>query len=147
MIFRLVNEDVLLQHAAERPWFGWGGWGRNLEVDPISGQFTSVSDGYWVVVMTISGIVGYLSIFGLLCGSVIRLWLATRSGPVDRWTAGLALIMAASLVDLIPNATVTPLTWISAGALAGLAARGMPVTAGKTAPAPVASRAMKTVIG
>jgi len=78
---------------------------------------------------------------------VIRLWLATRSGPVDRWTAGLALIMAASLVDLIPNATVTPLTWMSAGALAGLAARGMPVGARQAAPAPAARRAMKTVIG
>ncbi len=145
--FRFMNEQVLLDRASQKPLAGWGGWGRNLEIDPVSGQFTSVSDGYWVVVMTISGIAGYLSIFGLLCGSVIRLWAAARSGAVSRWTGGLALIMAASLVDLIPNATVTPLTWISAGALAGLAARGMPASAKSTVASQPASRAMKTVIG
>lgn len=145
--FRFINEQVLLDRASQKPWAGWGGWGRNLEVDPISGRFTTVTDGYWIVVMTTNGILGYVSIFGLLCGSVFRLWLATRSGPVDRWTAGLALIMAANLVDLVPNATVTPLTWMSAGALAGLSARGMRVGARKATPAPAARRAMKTVIG
>lgn len=124
LIFRFNNEQVLLDRASLKPLAGWGGWGRNLEVDPNSGDFTSVSDGYWIVVMTMSGVMGYVGIFGLLCGSVVRIWMAARRDGIDRWTAGLALIMAANLVDLIPNATVTPLSWLSAGALAGLAARG-----------------------
>lgn len=135
--YRLMNEEVLLERAALKPLAGWGGWGRNLEIDPISGQFTTVTDGFWVVILTINGIMGYLSVFGLLCGSVIRIWLTSRGAPIDRWTAGLALVMAANLVDLIPNATVTPLTWLSMGALAGLAARGVTAPAeGPAGPAP-----------
>ncbi len=147
--FRFNNEALLLDRASQKPLAGWGGWGRNLEVDPISGEYTSVSDGHWIVVMSISGIMGYVAAFGLLCGSVLRLWIASRGRVLDRWTAGLALIMAANLVDLIPNATVTPLTWLSAGALAGLAARG--VTADAAAPAtttaPQPRGRLRTVIG
>lgn len=147
--FRFNNEEILLERASRKPLAGWGGWGRNLEVDPISGRFTSVSDGYWIVMMTLGGIMGYVATFGLLCGSVIRLWLVARHRPVDRWTAGLSLIMAASLVDLIPNATVTPLTWLSVGALAGLAARGLPSPADQPQAQAQALRhpPMRTVIG
>nr|WP_111299607.1 hypothetical protein [Paracoccus saliphilus] len=147
--FRFDNEKILLERASRKPLAGWGGWGRNLEVDPISGRFSSVSDGHWIVMMTLAGIMGYVATFGLLCGSVIRLWLAARHRPVDRWTAGLSLIMAASLIDLIPNATITPLTWLSVGALAGLAARGLPSPQDRPQAEPAALRhpPMKTVIG
>lgn len=147
--FRFDNEQVLLDRASLKPLAGWGGWGRNLEVDPVSGEYTSVSDGHWIVVMTISGIMGYVASFGLLCGSVLRLWIAAGRGTVDRWTAGLALIMAASLVDLIPNATVTPLTWLAAGALAGMAARGVtaPAATPATALPPAPRGRLRTVIG
>ena len=43
---------------------------------------------------------------------------------------------------------VKAVRWLALiGALAGLAARGMPVEARQAAPAPAARRAMKTVIG
>lgn len=146
--FRFRNEQVLLDRASMKPLAGWGPWGRNLVIDPQSGRFTSVSDGYWIVVMTISGIMGYVATFGILCGSVIRLWIAARVGSVDRWTAGLALITAANLVDLIPNATVTPLTWISLGALAGVAARGVRAKEGQAAPLAVPRHPrLRAVIG
>ncbi|WP_410216630.1 hypothetical protein [Paracoccus sp. (in: a-proteobacteria)] len=148
--FRFDNEQVLLDRASLKPLAGWGAWGRNLEVDPYSGRFTTVTDGQWIVAMTLSGILGYVASFGLLCGSVVRIWLSARSNGIDRWTAGLALIMAANLVDLIPNATLTPLTWLSAGALAGLAARGVASQGAAERPAAVllARRpAMRTIIG
>ena len=73
--------------------------------------------------------------FGLLCGSVIRVWYhSATSGRYDRWTVGMTLILAANIVDLIPNATLTPLSWLAAGALAGLAARR--VTGTDAAPQP-----------
>ncbi|MGR3409127.1 MAG: hypothetical protein ACU0DH_01685 [Paracoccus sp. (in: a-proteobacteria)] len=145
--FRFANEDLLLERASQKPLAGWGGWGRNLDIDPISGRFATVSDGYWVVMMTISGIIGYVATFGLLCGSLIRLWIAARASAIDRWTAGLALMMAANLVDLVPNATVTPLTWLSLGAVAGLAARGVTVPQDAGVPRVKDRPRMRTVIG
>ena len=53
---RFINEQVLLDRASRRSrWQAGADWGRGLEVDPISGEFTTQSsvDGYWVVVMTI----------------------------------------------------------------------------------------------
>lgn len=123
--FRFDNELILLDHASEKFLAGWGDWGRNLMIDPYSGEYLTVADGQWIIVMSMNGILGFIAMFGLLCGSVIRIWRATAGQEVDRWTAALALILAANLIDLIPNATLTPLTWLGAGALAGLAARGV----------------------
>jgi hypothetical protein len=40
--FRINNEEQLLARAQERPWFGWGGYGRNLILDPVSGQIRTI---------------------------------------------------------------------------------------------------------
>ncbi|MBM3605525.1 MAG: hypothetical protein FJX25_12475 [Alphaproteobacteria bacterium] len=149
LTFRFDNEKVLLERASQKLWAGWGGWTRNLIVDPTNGRISSISDGQWVVTMTTSGVLGYLASFGLLCGSVMRIALARGRSRLDGWTAGLCLIMVASLIDLIPNATLTSLTWLSAGALAGLAARGIvPATGQDPVPERMAARPrLRTIIG
>ena len=48
----------------------------------------------------------------------------------------IALILAANMVDLIPNATLTSVTWVTAGALAGWAVRRETVDAGSAAASP-----------
>ncbi|WP_134726295.1 hypothetical protein [Paracoccus luteus] len=123
--FRLMNEDVLLARAAEKPLTGWGGWNRNHEVDPFSGRVTTVTDGRWIVQMSAGGLISFAATFLLLTGSVVRAARAARAtaSSSDAAAAGLALIVAANMVDLIPNSTLTSLTWISAGVLAGWAAR------------------------
>lgn len=127
--YRFQNETALLGRAAEKALTGWGEWNRNHIMDPVSGRPLTVTDGMWIVQMSTLGLLGFLWMFGLLAGSLLRfaLW-SGRNGP-DAAAAGLAVILAANLVDLIPNATLTPLTWMTAGALAGLAARRAPVSA------------------
>ena len=114
---RLVNEDQLLAKANKRPWFGWGGWGRSRIYDQNTGADISITDGYWIIVFGFSGWVGYLSHFGLVC--VPLLGLVRHRRQVSAETAGLALILAANLLDMIPNSSVTPLTWLIGGALTG----------------------------
>jgi hypothetical protein len=118
--FRLDNEDMLLARANEKPLAGWGSWGRNRVYDPETGADLSVTDGIWVITIGSFGWLGYLAQFGMLTAPMIL--LARRRGmalaPV---TAGLAVVAAVALIDLIPNATLTPVTWIVAGALAGQA--------------------------
>lgn len=115
--FRLQNEDVLLARAQERALFGWGMWGRGLIYDEW-GNRTSVSDGTWIIIMGSFGWVGYLAQFGLLCAPILML-MRRKAGQVPIETVLLALVLSANLVDLIPNATLEPITWMLAGAVAG----------------------------
>ncbi|WP_149141841.1 hypothetical protein [Gemmobacter caeruleus] len=121
--FRLNNEEALLVHAAEKPWFGWGGYGRNLLYDPLTGARLSIADGAWIITLGLYGWAGYVAQFGLL---VLPLLLLGRevwrgAGPASPWVAGVALIFAANLIDLLPNGTLVPFTWLLAGAILGQA--------------------------
>lgn len=122
--FRLDNEATLMQRALERPLFGWGSWGRNLILDPISGKNLTISDGHWVIVLGVFGWVGFLSEMGLLSLPILWAWFKIRRQERHIWSpyiGGLALMLAINLIDLLPNATLTPLTWLIAGCLLGYA--------------------------
>lgn len=121
--FRLDNEDLLAERAAEKPLAGWGGFGRNGIYDPYTGKQLSVTDGSWIITIGIFGWLGYISHFGLLTLPIIFLALRKGEEKMTPATAGLALVLAANQVDLIPNATMTPITWMLAGALAGYCVR------------------------
>lgn len=120
--YRFDNEDLLLARAAERPWFGWGYWGRNQIHDPLTGEITSVTDGAWIIFIGENGWVGYLARFGLLALPVFAAWLMVERMPraeVSRWLGPLSLILGANMVDMLPNATLIPFTWLLAGAILG----------------------------
>lgn len=116
--FRFNNEDILLDKANQRPAFGWGGWGRNRVFDE-EGRDISVTDGYWIIAIGTRGWIGYLSEFGLLLIPMILLGLRWKTLALTPATAGLGLALTANMIDMIPNATLTPVTWLLAGALAG----------------------------
>lgn len=127
--FRLMNEEALLERAMERPVFGWGGWGRPLFYDLYNGKLASVPDGQWVIWIGARGIFGYLAQFLLLLTPIFAMLRAMPGGrhpPRERELVvlgTLSLMLAMNLLDLIPNATITPLTWLTAGALLGNAHR------------------------
>lgn len=116
--FRLQNEDILLAKANERPLFGWGTWGRNRVFDE-QGRDISTTDGYWIIAIGAGGWVGYIAQFGLLTIPLILLALRWKSLAITPATAGIGFALTANLIDLIPNGTLTPVTWLLAGALAG----------------------------
>ncbi|WP_049794727.1 hypothetical protein [Methylomonas methanica] len=120
--YRLDNEEILLHHARERGFFGWGSWGRNRVYDPNSGKDLSVTDGRWIIVMGEFGWVGYLAEFGLLALPVLRASKAIRmitDTRERRVFAAITSLLAISMFDLLPNASVSPWTWLLAGALLG----------------------------
>ncbi|MDZ7709999.1 MAG: hypothetical protein U5K36_08040 [Roseovarius sp.] len=124
--FRFDNEDILMERALEKPLFGWGSWGRNHILDPVSGVIQTVTDGRWIILIGEFGWVGYVAEFGLIALPVLMLWRYGQHLPQAGWVrlvGPVALILAVNLVDMIPNATLTPLTWLFAGAMLGLAER------------------------
>ena len=125
--FRFENEEVLLDRAQDKTWFGWGGWGRNLVRHHETGQILSVPDGRWIIVFGTYGWVGYIAEMGLLATPlgllVLRMRKAGQNGiaPLSPWVAPIALILAVTMMDMLLNATLTPLTWMCAGAILGYA--------------------------
>ena len=148
--FRFEHEGALLNRAQEKPYFGWGIWGRNQIHDPITGRMTSVADGRWVLTLGMLGWLGFIGEFGLL---VLPIFLVYRmsvrlpseeiwrqhqremnvfpaqggltkkmqKGEITPIVGGLSLLLAINTVDLLPNATLTTMTWLIAGALLGYA--------------------------
>lgn len=124
--YRLENENVLLDRAMEKPIFGWGSWGRNQILDPVTGASETVSDGHWVIALGMFGWVGWLGLFGLLLLPILLLFLKLKGTVLlqsSPYVTGMCLILAVNVFDLLPNATLTPLTWLWVGALLGYAER------------------------
>jgi len=120
---RVANEDVLLAKANQKPFFGWGTWGRNRLFDQDSGKSVTITDGAWIIRYGMFGWLGYLSLFGLFVISIFSARQGVR-GPVTTASivlGGLTLLLGINLLDLIPNANLLPFTYLVAGSIAGQA--------------------------
>lgn len=116
--FRFENEDELLARALEKPYFGWGGWGRSRVVDH-RGLDVTVADGLWVIVLGERGWAGYIGFFGILTAPLLLLANVSRRKPVPHTTAAMGLIMVMNLIYLVPNSALNLIGWMLSGAVAG----------------------------
>ena len=140
---RLNNEDELLAKANQKPWLGWGGWGRNRIFDKWTGQDISVTDGGWIIYYGVFGWLGYLSLFGLFAIASFRALRLTDKlvTPANLTRGGLALMLALYVLDAIPNGAQLTLIFLLAGSIASSAKAKVPKAATKAplAPARVAT--------
>ncbi len=100
--FRFAQESQLLEHAKQKLYFGWGGWGRN-RLD------NSTTDGYWIIALGQYGLFGFISIFGL---SILSIWNAIKYGRLldkNNFKKNLivyhALLVSIIMIDQLPNAS------------------------------------------
>ncbi len=124
--FRIRNEELLLERAADKPLFGWGGWGRNLIRDPETGDILSIPDGRWIIMFGSHGWFGYICQMGMLAAPLLLLARALRGDrarPEAGLAVALALILAITMVDMLLNDTLVPVTWMVSGAILGYAER------------------------
>ncbi|WP_370312845.1 hypothetical protein [Sagittula sp.] len=141
--FRFTNENTLLDRAYLKPLFGWGSWGRNHILDPVTGFILTVTDGRWIITIGVYGWVGFAAEFGLILLPLLLIGREVRlaRSQVSPLVGPLSLMLAANLADMIPNATLTPLTWLIVGALTGYAES---LRAERLRPAPAESRNTST---
>ncbi len=103
LAYRFNNEHLLLLHAKEKLITGWGVWGRN-RLDGVA------TDGYWIIFLGQFGLVGFVSLFGLIALSI---WKAIKASSLieNRDSRKLllyyALIVAVMLIDQLPNASLS----------------------------------------
>src|SRR6185312_8833545 len=118
---RFDQEKLLLTHAWDRKWFGWGRFGRS-RVYFDNGEDRSITDGEWINTIGTFGLIGFAAEFGLLGFAVLRAAAALKSAPTTQdaiYATALTLIIAINIFDLIPNSTIFPWTWLLVGALLG----------------------------
>jgi O-antigen ligase len=120
---RLENEDMLIEKASLRPWFGWGGWGGWRVYDPKTGEDITVSDGMWVIALGEKGMVGLVSVTAVV---LLPFALFLRRVPARYWStaaggapAALALLLMLYSIDNLFNAMLNPIYLLAAGGLSG----------------------------
>ncbi len=122
LAMRFDNEMMLLEHTLNKPWFGWGSYGRNRRYDPESGQDISVTDGEWAIHYSVRGAFGVTAWFWLLALPVLwgwRLIPRVREQDDQNILGVMTLAAAINAADLLPNSSFTQFPFVWAGALTG----------------------------
>lgn len=123
--FRMHNENILGEKARQRPWFGWGGWGRNRVYDE-EGNDVSITDGLWMIAFGINGTVGLVSLYSsMLLGPTLLVWRCHprrwASEPATAVAAALAVACLIEATDSLPNGMQIPVMTMALGAVSGVA--------------------------
>jgi hypothetical protein len=121
LLFRFNQEQDMIVRARQRPWFGWGSWGRYRTYSKDTGEDISVTDSRWFITFGQSGALGFFAEFGLLLIPVLRARSALGPGVTAKERTALsvmALMLATVGLESLVNDAVSPLTLLFAGALA-----------------------------
>jgi hypothetical protein len=121
---RLVNEDMMTGHALQRPFFGWGGWGR-ARIHDDEGNDVTITDSLWMITLGNKGLLGLIALMAALLLPALR---SSARMPVGLWAdphmgavAALAVVLLLWLTDNVLNAMINPIYLLVAGGLGGLA--------------------------
>jgi hypothetical protein len=123
--FRLINEQMLLDHASLRRMFGWGTQGGSLIKDP-EGEIISVPDGLWVIAIGTMGLLGLGAFYGATLLPILLLRRRARpvmwDAPLVAGASALAVALGLHAIDNLFNAMANPFFLLAMGGLTGLAA-------------------------
>lgn len=118
--YRFNAERLITDRAMERPWFGWGGWGRSRVYNDY-GRPVAETDGLWIIILGTTGLFGLTSLT-LMLGAPVFLfarrikpnwWKAPAVAPL----AALAMLLLLHSIDNLANAMINPTFILIAGGL------------------------------
>ncbi len=124
--YRFDCETIHAAKALSRPFFGFS---RNNQFFATSGdQRARTIDGYWIITLITSGIVGLTALNAML---LLPLFLTIRRYPARRWldpevapVMALAVMLALFMVDNLANAMLNPIYAVMMGGITAMKATG-----------------------
>ncbi|MEM8597789.1 MAG: hypothetical protein AAGF76_15145 [Pseudomonadota bacterium] len=122
LAFRFQNEELLIQRADDKIWTGWGQTSRNqvtVAETGIDGPTNLIVDSEFVIVLGQFGLVGYLSIFGLLALPILTVLRYRHLVRYEHAFLGLALALSVLAIDSLVNHTASPIRWAMVGMVLG----------------------------
>lgn len=124
LAFRFYNEEFLLSHASEKPFLGWGSWGRNRVYDLDTFQDLSVTDGRWIIVLGTRGWLGFIAehffiVLSIVSAAVVIGKRSIATNKEINLLSAHALIVSFILIDQLPNTSISYFYWFFIGALYG----------------------------
>ncbi|MBW4467709.1 MAG: O-antigen ligase domain-containing protein [Pegethrix bostrychoides GSE-TBD4-15B] len=130
LAFRFNNEEVLVDHARQQFWLGWGGWNRSRVFLPGTDKL-AIQDSLWVLSFGVFGAVGLISLFSAMLLPVVTLFWSRY--PARTWTnpqvapaVAVAIMIVLYMVDCLSNAMINPIYILACGGVAGLAMSSEP---------------------
>ena len=120
--YRINMENRLSERAREQPIYGWGRFNRNQVLD-AQGHALTVPDGLWIIAFEVTGLIGLSALVAMM---LLPLYLTIRRFPVTTWSdprvgpvAGLAVLLALTMLDYISNAMLNPIYALTMGGVIG----------------------------
>ena len=122
MTGRMLNEDLLIQHALQKPFLGWSGWDRSSVYEAATGRRLTTQDGMWIIALGIAGISGLTGFMGTLLLPAFGAFRQVRKSVADprykRLIATLGVSLCLIAVDFLMNTMPNPMYSLICGALA-----------------------------
>ncbi|MBL0275012.1 MAG: hypothetical protein IPQ24_02735 [Anaeromyxobacter sp.] len=145
LVYRIENEQLLLDKALQRPALGWGRWGRSRIRDE-SGQDMAITDSLWIIELGTGGLVSLIALGTMMLLPALLFLKRFRAQPWDHPAlapaAALTVATVLWVLDSLFNNMTAPLYSAMAGATLTFqasrrsASRGR-ATAGRAAARPV----------
>ncbi|MET0388703.1 MAG: hypothetical protein ABW321_22215 [Polyangiales bacterium] len=123
MQFRFDNEDLLILKAADRLWFGWGGFNRERVYDPDTAKDLVIQDGHWIIVFGTQGLIGFCCFFFVQVLPVLNARKQMRRVKLRRdqvLLAGFGFVVVMCSVNMLPNMQLPYLQFVFAAGLSVL---------------------------
>jgi hypothetical protein len=132
--YRFQSEDLLVEHARKQPYFGWGGFNRNVAYFNEEETYQVAMDGLWIITMGVNGMVGLVLLYTIILLPVV---LMIRRFPPKTWSTPpvapavvCATLLSIYMIDCLLNAFINLIYIVICGGListmppANLALRG-----------------------
>jgi hypothetical protein len=116
---RLRSEDMYMEKVSERPWLGWGGWGRSEVL--VEREARSIPDGLWIAALSRNGWLAVAALIAMYLMSPLSWVMRFRA---TQWTqpglvpvGALISVIVLYWVDCLSNAMINLVLVLAMGAV------------------------------
>lgn len=123
--FRLMQEDSLMDHIAQKPLLGWSRWDMVNPENSGEDQDAPIVDSLWIITLSAAGWVGLIALLSTYLVPILLAWRHLRfvpsiHSPSHILLACSAVLLSGVMTDNLFNAMVNPLFLVLMGSVTSL---------------------------